>query len=74
MFRNFINLYPLSTDSEITHYVGLTIHIEWLDDEKKTSQKDSAGPVQVKPKLEQPSTGLKATTSNELLYSNFNSW
>ncbi len=66
MFRNFINLYPLSTDSEITHYVGLTIHIEWLDDEKKTSQKDSAGPVQVKPKLEQPSTGLKATTSNEL--------
>mmetsp|Transcript_7941 Transcript_7941/g.14955 ORF Transcript_7941/g.14955 Transcript_7941/m.14955 type:complete len:1059 (+) Transcript_7941:348-3524(+) len=31
MFRNFFNIYPISTDSKITHYVGLTVHIEWLD-------------------------------------------
>eukprot|EP00978_Attheya_sp_CCMP212_P049794 scaffold711241_cov59-Attheya_sp.AAC.1 len=30
-FRNFMLLYPLSTDSKITHYLGLTTHIEWLD-------------------------------------------
>jgi len=28
MFRNFLNVYPLSTDSKITHYVGLTTHFE----------------------------------------------
>eukprot|EP01083_Nonionella_stella_P309371 1095443_1 len=31
-FRNFISLYPLSTDSKITHYLGLTLHLEWLDE------------------------------------------
>ena len=31
MFRNFINVYPLSTDSKITHYVGLTVHHEQLE-------------------------------------------
>jgi PAS domain S-box-containing protein len=35
MFRNFINLYPLSTDSKITHYVGLTVHIEWMEGIRK---------------------------------------
>jgi PAS domain S-box len=35
MFRNFFNIYPLSTDSKITHYVGLTVHIEWLDSKVK---------------------------------------
>jgi len=35
VFRNFINLYPLSTDSKITHYVGLTVHIEWMEGIKK---------------------------------------
>ena len=30
-FRNFLTLYPLSTDSKITHYVGLTTHKTWLD-------------------------------------------
>ena len=40
MFKNFISLYPLSTDSKITHYVGLTAHIEWIDmkDVQKTLQ------------------------------------
>ena len=32
-FRNFLTLYPLSTDSKITHYVGLTTHKVWIDEE-----------------------------------------
>jgi PAS domain S-box-containing protein len=35
VFRNFFNVYPLSTDSKITHYVGLTVHIEWLETSEK---------------------------------------
>lgn len=31
MFRNFLNVYPLSTDSKITHYVALTEHSDQLD-------------------------------------------
>ncbi len=30
-FRNFIAIYPLSADSKITHYVGLTLHTELLE-------------------------------------------
>lgn len=30
-FRNFVNVYPLSTDSKITHYVALTDHIDMID-------------------------------------------
>jgi len=30
LFRNFINIYPLSTDSKITHYLGVTVHCERL--------------------------------------------
>jgi len=30
-FRNYLNVYPLSTDSKITHYVGLTVHVDWID-------------------------------------------
>jgi len=30
LFRNYMNLYPLSTDSKITHYVALTAHHELL--------------------------------------------
>jgi len=40
MFRNFINLYPLSTDSKVTHYVGLTMHIEWMAAELGKTQVD----------------------------------
>jgi PAS domain S-box-containing protein len=30
-FRHFMNVYPLSTDSKITHYFGLTVHYEKID-------------------------------------------
>jgi len=31
LFRNYINLYPLSADSKITHYVALTAYSEQFD-------------------------------------------
>lgn len=31
MFRNYMNAYPLSTDSKITHFVALTEHFESVD-------------------------------------------
>eukprot|EP00559_Dactyliosolen_fragilissimus_P004004 CAMPEP_0184856860 /NCGR_PEP_ID=MMETSP0580-20130426/2037_1 /TAXON_ID=1118495 /ORGANISM="Dactyliosolen fragilissimus" /LENGTH=1118 /DNA_ID=CAMNT_0027352121 /DNA_START=102 /DNA_END=3458 /DNA_ORIENTATION=+ len=34
VFRNFLAVYPLSTDSKISHYVGFTVHIEWIDNKK----------------------------------------
>eukprot|EP00551_Chaetoceros_affinis_P009028 CAMPEP_0203674584 /NCGR_PEP_ID=MMETSP0090-20130426/16769_1 /ASSEMBLY_ACC=CAM_ASM_001088 /TAXON_ID=426623 /ORGANISM="Chaetoceros affinis, Strain CCMP159" /LENGTH=945 /DNA_ID=CAMNT_0050540517 /DNA_START=30 /DNA_END=2867 /DNA_ORIENTATION=- len=37
MFRNFINIYPLSTDSKITHYLGLTVHYEYIQPSEPTS-------------------------------------
>ena len=43
MFRNFINLYPLSTDSKITHYVGLTVHIEWMESIRKEQKQIDNG-------------------------------
>lgn len=30
-FRNYLNVYPLSTDSKITHYVALTSHVDMID-------------------------------------------
>lgn len=36
MFQNFINIYPLSTDSKITHYVGLTVHHERIEPNEST--------------------------------------
>jgi len=30
-FRNYVTVYPLSTDSKITHYVALTSHVEKVD-------------------------------------------
>ena len=30
-FQNYITIYPLSTDSNITHYLGLSTFVRWLD-------------------------------------------
>jgi len=30
-FQNHLNMYPLSTDSKVTHYIALTTHILWAD-------------------------------------------
>ena len=40
-FRNFMNVYPLSTDSKITHYLGLTVHVEWLKSDSVDSKSNS---------------------------------
>merc|ERR1719491_1332355 len=31
LFRNYMNVYPLSTDSKVSHYVALTTHFERVD-------------------------------------------
>ena len=30
-FRQYVTIYPLSTDSNVTHYFGLTTFVQWLD-------------------------------------------
>lgn len=37
-FKNFFNLYPLSTDSKITHYVQLTLHNQMESENEVSSQ------------------------------------
>jgi hypothetical protein len=32
-YRQYVTLYPLSTDSNIQHYFGLTTFVQWMDDE-----------------------------------------
>jgi len=56
LFRNFINCYPLSTDSKISHYLALTVHFEWLEsklllsgEESLTNIKDDKKTVNKKP-------------------------
>ena len=36
-FRQYVTIYPLSTDSNVTHYFGLTTFVQWLgqNDENK---------------------------------------
>ena len=37
-YRNYITVYPLSTDSTISHYLGLTTFVQWIDDEVAQGQ------------------------------------
>jgi len=37
-FRQYITIYPLSTDSNITHYLGLTTFVQWLDDAEEEAE------------------------------------
>jgi PAS domain S-box-containing protein len=37
-FKNYFNLYPLSTDSKITHYVQLTLHSQMESEHEISSQ------------------------------------
>jgi PAS domain S-box-containing protein len=49
MFRNYMNVYPLSTDSKITHYVALTGHSESLDSVSGQASGTAEQAVQVPP-------------------------
>lgn len=35
-FRCYITIYPLSTDSSISHYFGLTTFVQWIDADEQT--------------------------------------
>merc|ERR1711983_235187 len=37
-FHNFLSIFPLSTDSKITHYFGLTSFVQFLDDVKASTE------------------------------------
>jgi len=41
LFQNYVNLYPLSADSKITHYVALTAHSEQLEDAPTNSTSET---------------------------------
>ncbi|KAI2513707.1 hypothetical protein MHU86_847 [Fragilaria crotonensis] len=48
MFRNYMNAYPLSTDSKITHFVALTEHSEAVDsvaDQKVAAAEQATHPA-----------------------------
>ena len=32
-YRQYVSIYPLSTDSNISHYFGLTTYVQWMDDD-----------------------------------------
>jgi hypothetical protein len=38
-YRSYITLYPLSTDSTVSHYFGLTTFVQWIDAEQKSETK-----------------------------------
>ena len=39
-YRNYITIYPLSTDSNISHYFGLTTFVQWIDADDPTQHRD----------------------------------
>lgn len=45
LFRNFLTVYPLSTNSKITHYAAFTIHFEWINLKNKGAEKNSSAAV-----------------------------
>ncbi|KAL9179034.1 hypothetical protein ACHAXT_000076 [Thalassiosira profunda] len=44
-YRQYITIYPLSTDSNISHYFGLTTFVQWMDgaDEEGGATKSASG-------------------------------
>lgn len=38
-YKSYITLYPLSTDSTVSHYLGLTTFVQWLDPDDTLAQK-----------------------------------
>lgn len=45
-YRSYLTLYPLSTDSNVSHYFGLTTFVQWIDAEETVqsqAQNNSSG-------------------------------
>jgi PAS domain S-box-containing protein len=72
VFRNFISIYPLSADSKITHYVGLTLHAEWLgtaDNNKNEQRNEETIRINVKKEISATPNALnndRTPDSNEI--------
>eukprot|EP00970_Alexandrium_tamarense_P019413 scaffold13998_cov234-Alexandrium_tamarense.AAC.4 len=41
-YRTYITIYPLSTDSNISHYFGLTTFVQWIDAEDPDHKRDGS--------------------------------
>jgi PAS domain S-box-containing protein len=54
LFRNCINVYPLSTDSKITHYVALTGHFEKVESTAEQAEISSGGQILTLPTAAPP--------------------
>ena len=68
-FRNFINVYPLSTDSKVTHFVALTAHAEWADGKGGEGGAAAASSAAVKEgDRMQPPPRPKAAPSKEAIH------
>jgi PAS domain S-box-containing protein len=39
-YRSYITLYPLSTDSTVSHYFGLTTFVQWIDPEETAQSQE----------------------------------
>eukprot|EP00549_Striatella_unipunctata_P012232 CAMPEP_0118698452 /NCGR_PEP_ID=MMETSP0800-20121206/15211_1 /TAXON_ID=210618 ORGANISM="Striatella unipunctata, Strain CCMP2910" /NCGR_SAMPLE_ID=MMETSP0800 /ASSEMBLY_ACC=CAM_ASM_000638 /LENGTH=225 /DNA_ID=CAMNT_0006598279 /DNA_START=229 /DNA_END=906 /DNA_ORIENTATION=+ len=58
-FRHFLNVYPLSTDSKITHFLGLTVHVDWSEKAQvHQQQQQQQAQVQVQAQVPAPTQQL----------------
>jgi len=62
-FINYLSLYPLSTDSKITHYLGLSHHVTMLEEVKKISTENTPADKQQKQR-ESSVSATSATVSS----------
>lgn len=63
-FLNFLSVYPLSTDSKITHYLGLSHHVQTLDEEEKKKANERKAVDTVQQQRESSISATSATVSS----------
>jgi len=69
LFRNYMNVYPLSTDSKVSHYVALTTHFERVDANGSKNYTESKVKEEVKEEVaesEKVSLETKIEESNKV--------
>ena len=63
-FMNYLSVYPLSTDSKITHYLGLSNHVERLEEEEEEKGLDDKGSNSDQQQRESSVSATSATVSS----------
>ena len=66
VFRHYINVYPLSTDSKITHYVAFSVHVTCIEVKSSSTHKSKSQELKCdnnmngsNPKIDQSPSGDK---------------